>query len=223
LDELLTPQKIAEGITYFVVLLFSLSFHESAHAWMASRMGDDTARNLGRVSLNPIVHIDLVGTVIIPLVQFFSAGSIPLLGWAKPTPVQDRNFRPGELAKGRILVASAGPASNLILALIFTAAMFTAKRLGATPEENEMLFRLLLTGVAMNVGLAVFNLLPVPPLDGSHVASWGLPRSLGDAYDRFMGQYGQYLLLILFVTGVLSWVTTPFIVFLRNLLFAIAL
>jgi Zn-dependent protease len=222
LDEI-TPQKIAEGLTFFVVLLFSLSFHESAHAWMASRMGDNTARDLGRVSLNPLVHIDLLGTVIIPLIQIFGPTGIPLMGWAKPTPVQARNFRPGELAKGQILVAGAGPVSNLILALLFTAALFVAVRVGLTLEAHEPVLRLISTGVLINIALAVFNMLPLPPLDGSHVASWGLPRNLGQAYDRVMGTYGQYLLLILFVTGVLSWVTTPLIVFLRNVLFAIAL
>jgi Zn-dependent protease len=223
LDELLTPQKIAEGLTYFVVLLFSLSFHESAHAWMASRMGDNTARDLGRVSLNPLVHIDLLGTVIIPLIQIFGPGGIPLMGWAKPTPVQARNFRSGELAKGQILVAGAGPVSNMILAVVFTAALFVAARLGLSESAGRPVLNLLATGVVMNLALAIFNLLPLPPLDGSHVASWGLPRSLGQAYDRIMGTYGQYLLLILFVTGVLSWVTTPLIVFLRNVLFALAL
>ena len=222
MDEL-TPQKIAEGITFFIVLLFSLSFHESAHAWMASRMGDNTARDLGRVSLNPLVHIDLLGTVIIPLIQIFGPGGIPLMGWAKPTPVQARIFRPGELAKGQILVAGAGPVSNLILAFFFTIALFVAVRVGVTPEAAQPVLRLISTGVLINVALAVFNMLPLPPLDGSHVASWGLPRSLGQAYDRIMGAYGQYLLLILFITGVLSWLTTPLIVFLRNFLFAVAL
>ena len=216
-----TPDRIAHGITYFVVLLFSLSFHESAHAWMASRMGDNTARDLGRVSLNPVVHIDLLGTVLIPLIQIFGPGGIPLMGWAKPTPVQSRNFRAGELAKAQILVAGAGPVSNLILAIVFTAALFVAVRLGLSQDSEEPVLKLLSTGVLINLALAVFNLLPLPPLDGSHVASWGLPRPLAEAYDRVMGAYGQYILLILFVTGVLSWITTPLIVFLQTILYSI--
>jgi Zn-dependent protease len=218
----LTPE-IAQGIMSFVVLLFSLSFHESAHAWMASRMGDNTARDLGRVSLNPMVHIDLFGTVLIPLIQIFGPTGIPLLGWAKPTPVQARNFRPGQLAKGQILVASAGPVSNLILAVVFTAVLFVAVRLGLSREAGEPVLLLIATGVMINVSLAVFNMLPLPPLDGSHVASWGLPRPLAEAYDRVMGSYGQYLLLILFATGALSWITSPLILFLRGLLFRVAL
>jgi Zn-dependent protease len=217
----LTPDRIAHGIMYFVVLLFSLSFHESAHAWMASRMGDNTARELGRVSLNPLVHIDLLGTVLIPLIQIFGPGGIPLMGWAKPTPVQSRNFRAGELAKAQILVAGAGPVSNLILAVVFTAALFVAVRLGLSQDSEEPVLKLLSTGVVINLALAVFNLLPLPPLDGSHVASWGLPRPMAEAYDRVMGAYGQYILLILFVTGVLSWITTPLIVFLQTILYSI--
>jgi Zn-dependent protease len=190
---------------------------------MASRMGDNTARDLGRVSLNPVVHIDLLGTVIIPLVQIFGPQGIPLMGWAKPTPVNAHNFRPGELARGQVLVAGAGPVSNIILAVVFTAALFVAARLGLSESAQKPLLNLVATGVVMNVALAIFNLLPLPPLDGSHVASWGLPRKMAEAYDRVMGSYGQYLLLILFVTGVLSWLITPIIVFVRNILFAIAL
>jgi Zn-dependent protease len=216
----LTPDRIAQGITYFVVLLFSLSFHESAHAWMASRMGDNTARDLGRVSLNPVVHIDLLGTVLIPLIQIFGPSGIPLMGWAKPTPVQPGNFRQGQLARGQILVAGAGPVSNLILAVVFTAALFVVVRLGGlSMEAAEPVLRLIETGVLINVALAVFNMLPLPPLDGSHVASWGLPRPLAESYDRVMGSYGQFLLLILFVTGVLSWITTPMILLLHRFLF----
>jgi Zn-dependent protease len=143
------------------------------------------------------------------------------MGWAKPTPVQSRNFRAGELAKAQILVAGAGPVSNLILAIVFTAALFVAVRLGLSQDSEEPVLKLLSTGVLINLALAVFNLLPLPPLDGSHVASWGLPRPLAEAYDRVMGAYGQYILLILFVTGVLSWITTPLIVFLQTILYSI--
>ena len=218
----LTPDRIAQGITYFVVLLFSLSFHESAHAWMASRMGDNTARDLGRVSLNPLVHIDLLGTVLIPLIQIFGPVGIPLMGWAKPTPVQPGNFRSGQLARGQILVAGAGPASNLVLAVLFTVALVVAMRLGLRVETDEPVLKLIETGVLINVALAVFNMLPLPPLDGSHVASWGLPRRLAETYDRVMGSYGQFILLILFVSGVLSWITTPLILLLHRLLYSIA-
>jgi Zn-dependent protease len=219
----LTPDRIAQGLTYFVVLLFSLSFHESAHAWMASRLGDDTARDLGRVSLNPLAHIDLMGTVIIPLIQIFGPAGIPLLGWAKPTPYDPRNFRAGELRRGHMLVAVAGPVSNLILAFAFTAALFVAARVLGRGDGTDPILTLLATGVLINVALGIFNLVPLPPLDGSKVATFGLPAALGDAYDRVVRPYGSWILLLLFVTGALSTVVSPVIVFLKDVLFRIAL
>lgn len=219
----LTPDRIALGLTYYVVLLFSLSFHESAHAWTASRMGDDTARDLGRVSLNPAVHFDFLGTFLIPMLQIFGPAGIPLMGWAKPTPVVARNFRPGMLARGQVLVAGAGPASNLVLALVFTAALFVAVRVGVTGAASQFVLALIQTGVLVNVVLAVFNMVPLPPLDGSWVASWGLPRSLAEPYDRIMQPYGHWILLALFVTGVLSWFVSPVIFAIRRFLYWIAL
>jgi Zn-dependent protease len=202
-----SSQFIAMALTSYVVLLFSLSFHESAHAWMASRMGDDTARSQGRVSLNPIVHIDPVGTVLMPLLQFMNTG-IPLLAWAKPTPVGAHNFK--HLSRGHILVAGAGPASNLILAVVFTGALVVAIIAGA-PHEGPLVF-LLRSGVVMNIGLAIFNMVPLPPLDGSWVASWGLPRHIAERYDRLMEPYGSWILLLLMFSGLLSKIISPLIV-----------
>ena len=213
----LTPEILALGITYYVVLLFSLSVHESAHAWMALQMGDDTAARQGRITLNPLAHIDLVGTVVIPLVQILWGG-VPLLAWAKPTPVAGHNLR--RLARGHVLVAGAGPLSNLLLALVFTLALFVSVR---TPASGvDPLIRLLETGVYMNVLLAIFNLVPLPPLDGSWVASWGLPRSLGERYDRVVEPYGQWILLALFATGLLGRAVSPFIRSLSGFLFQLA-
>jgi len=215
--ESLTPEVLAQGITYYVVLLFSLSVHESAHAWMALRMGDDTAARQGRISLNPLVHIDPIGTVLIPLVQVLWGG-VPLLAWAKPTPVAGQNLR--RLARGHVLVAGAGPVSNLLLALVFTAALFVGLRTGA--RDVQPLMALLSVGVQMNVLLAIFNLVPLPPLDGSWVASWGLPRPLGEQYDRVVEPYGQWILLALFATGALGFVLSPFVRALSSFLFQIA-
>jgi Zn-dependent protease len=214
----LTPDRIAWGLTYYVVLLFSLSVHESAHGWMALRMGDDTAARQGRVTLNPLSHIDPIGTVLIPLLQIFWGG-VPLLGWAKPTPVGAQNFR--RLARGHVLVAAAGPASNVLLALLFTAALFLGLRSGA--RESEGIMAILNTGVQMNVVLALFNLVPLPPLDGSWVASWGLPRHVAARYDRVVEPYGQWILLILFATGVLGWLLSPFVLALSTFLYRLAL
>ncbi len=214
----LRPDQIAWALTYYVVLLFSLSVHESAHGWMALRMGDDTAARQGRITLNPLSHIDFFGTVLIPVLQVLTQG-IPLLGWAKPTPVGAHNFR--RLARGHVLVAAAGPVSNLILAALFTAGLFVGLRSGA--RASEPLMALLTTGIQMNVVLALFNLVPLPPLDGSWVASWSLPRSISAPYDRLVEPYGQWILLILFATGVLGWALAPFTRALYTFLFRLAL
>ena len=204
----LTPERIAMGLTAYVVLLFSLSVHESAHAWMAHKMGDDTALSLGRVSLNPIVHIDPIGTLLFPLVQIFTG--IPTLGWAKPTPYNPANFRRDvSLRQGHMLVAGAGPVSNLVLALVFTAVFFVIVRAGVPLTERHPLVMIVVAGIQMNVILAIFNLVPIPPLDGSKVASYGLPGSFGERYDRVMEPYGYMILLLLMVTGILSYVISP--------------
>jgi Zn-dependent protease len=215
----ITPDRIAWGITSYVVLLFSLSFHEAAHAWMAHRLGDDTAEREGRVSLNPIVHIDPIGTVLMPLVQFFASG-IPVLAWAKPTPYVAANFRrETPMRQGHVLVAGVGPLSNLLLAAIFTLVFFAVAQLGFLDATT---FKILAVGVQLNVALAVFNLLPLPPLDGSKVVSFGLPPAIAEPYDRVVGPYGQWILLALVVSGVLGVVLSPILSGVVFLLQAIA-
>ena len=204
----LPPERIAQWITWYVVLLFSLSVHESAHAWTALRMGDKTAAALGRITLNPLTHMDPIGTILMPVLQLFSMG-LPLLAWAKPTPVQARNFRAGQLRRGQILVAGAGPLSNFALALVFTAVLFVLVRAGVPLREGDPVYNILRAGVVMNVFLGVFNLVPLPPLDGSWIASWGLPSGLREGYDRLMEPYGQWILLLLFATGLLGRLTSP--------------
>jgi Zn-dependent protease len=201
----LTPQILALGITQFVVLLFSLSFHESAHAWTALRQGDPTAQSLGRISLNPLVHIDLIGTVVMPLVMIFTG--VPLLGWAKPTPVNPRFFR--SLRFGQIVVSAAGPISNMLLALVFTAGLFVAVRVLPHPLQEQPLAQLLSLGIQLNVSLAIFNLLPVPPLDGSHLVEWALPNGLGHRYIAAIAPYAGLVLLALVMTGGLSKLLGP--------------
>ncbi len=203
-----TPERVAWGITSYVVLLFSLSFHEAAHAWMARRLGDDTAEREGRVSLNPLVHIDPIGTVLMPLVQFFANG-LPVLAWAKPTPYSPANFgRHTSLRRGHVLVAGAGPLSNLLLALIFTGLLLVANGTGLL-DTSQTTFMILALGVQLNVALAIFNLVPLPPLDGSKVISFGLPPDMGQAYDRVAQPYGQWILLGLFLSGALGFVLSP--------------
>jgi Zn-dependent protease len=176
-------------------------------------MGDDTAAREGRITLNPLPHIDPIGTVLFPMLQIFGAG-IPLIAWAKPTPVAGHNLK--RLARGHILVAAAGPVSNLILAVVFTAALFVALRAGLL--GNPAVRAVIGNGIAINVALAVFNLVPIPPLDGSWIASWGLPRHLGNRYDSVMEPYGFIILMVLFVTGALGWVIWPVTNFIQDFL-----
>jgi Zn-dependent protease len=189
----------------YVVLLFSLSVHESAHAWTALRQGDPTARALGRISLNPLVHVDPLGTVVMPLLMIFTG--VPLLGWAKPTPVDPHRFR--SLRQGQIVVSGAGPVSNLLLALLCTALLFVAVRLLPGPLGEQPVVVLLSIGVQLNVLLAVFNLVPLPPLDGSHVLEWALPNGMGHRYMAMIAPYGGLILLALVMSGLLFKVLSP--------------
>jgi Zn-dependent protease len=201
----MTPEALALGLTQYVVLLFSLSVHESAHAWTALKQGDSTAQSLGRISLNPIVHVDMIGTVVMPLVMIFTG--VPLLGWAKPTPVDPRNFR--SLRHGQIIVSGAGPLSNLLLAFLFTAGLFVAVRTLTAPLSQQPLAQLLSMGIQLNVLLAIFNLVPLPPLDGSHVVEWALPNGIGHRYMAAIGPYGGFILLALVMSGALFQVLSP--------------
>jgi len=189
----------------YVVLLFSLSVHESAHAWTALKQGDPTAQSLGRISLNPLAHIDIIGTVVMPLLMIFTG--VPLLGWAKPTPVDPRHFK--DLRRGQIVVSGAGPLSNLLLALVATAGLFVAVRLLSGPLRDQPLVVLLSMVVQLNVLLAVFNLVPLPPLDGSHILEWTLPSGIGHRYVRAIAPYGGFVLLALVMSGALWTVLSP--------------
>src|ERR1700720_4500541 len=190
-----------------IVFLFAISVHESAHAWMANRRGDPTARMLGRVTLNPIKHIDPFGTVLLPLIAMLS--HFPVIGWAKPTPVDTRNFKNPVLDD--ILTAVAGPVSNFIVATFAT--ILLAGIAVAAPDgrrivqgaingvlvSNSVLMPaslLLYDVLEINVLLAVFNLIPVPPLDGSHVLRHFLSENVRRVYDR-IGIFGLMALVFL--------------------------
>ena len=196
-----------------VVLLLAISAHEAAHAWMSDRFGDDTARLLGRVTLNPVAHTDLVGTLLIPIVGFIvaaSGGNFFLIGWGKPTPVNPLRWRQKDLAN--VMVSIAGILANLILAIIgFTIIKILVMKglwwsMGQGFGEAIKLFLYFL--LTMNISLAVFNLLPFPPLDGSKVLETFLPESMQPML-AFLEQYGYLILMLLMYLGVFSLIITP--------------
>jgi Zn-dependent protease len=185
------------------VLVASLSFHEAAHAWAANKLGDPTARMLGRMSLNPAVHVDVIGTLLFPLVAI-STG-LPLIGWAKPVPVDFRYLR--HPRRDFALVAAAGPASNVLLAVAGAAALAAIGGLEAV-GGGSLVARVLGQWVLLNVLLAVFNMVPIPPLDGGNVLMGLLPASGAALVDRIR-PFGFLLLYALMLTGVLSALLRP--------------
>ena len=190
------------------MLLVSLSVHEAAHAWSADRLGDSTARVLGRVSVNPLVHIDLVGTVVFPLLAMVSG--LPLIGWAKPVPVNVRNLG-GEWRQKYMMIAAAGPASNLVIAAA-AALVFNVMPSGGFDGEaiasGSLVTVTLLRLVTLNVLLAVFNMIPVPPLDGGNVLSGLLTGPAAEALDRIR-PYGFIILYGLLLSGLLWTLVDP--------------
>jgi len=187
------------------VLLLSVVVHEVAHGMVAEWWGDPTARMLGRITLNPIPHIDLFGSILVPGMLMLMPGSI-IFGWAKPVPVTPDNFRDRKL--GDIAVSLAGPASNVLLACVFALALWVF--VATTGTLPAVLRDVLVGGIFLNFILAVFNLLPIPPLDGSHVVANLLPPPAAHAY-RGMGQYGllAVILLLFLVPGALGTVFYP--------------
>jgi Zn-dependent protease len=189
----------AQVFISFIVLLFSLTVHEMAHAWTADRLGDPTARLLGRVSLNPIVHADPIGTVLFPLLAMVSGA--PLIGWAKPVPVS--SGRLGNPRRDFILVAAAGPASNLLMA--FAAALLLSvlpisPKISGETNVSAPVATILSQGLRLNVLLAVFNMIPIPPLDGGNVLAGLLPPRLAVSFNR-LRPYGFLLLYALVFSG----------------------
>lgn len=205
-----SPWVVLSVVLQFAIVLLSLSVHESAHAWAADRLGDSTGRMLGRITLNPWPHIDMVGTILLPVV--LAVAGLPVFGWAKPVPVITRNF--ARVKRDMALVGIAGPTSNLLLAVVGTAIL-----LGVQGFLGPAAFREALTDpgsaawwifqfCTINIFLAVFNMFPLPPLDGSWVLSALLPRVFHPLEER-MRSWGPFLLLFLMFTRVLQWVLIP--------------
>src|SRR5262245_18323107 len=222
----MTSGLVAHLVIYMVVLLLAISAHECGHAWMSNRFGDDTARLLGRVTLNPVAHIDPIGTLLIPIVGFIlgSMGGpiarIPLIGWGKPTPVNPLRWRNKDLAN--VMVSAAGIMANLIIAIgaftIFKVLLMTSG-FDRIPESLQVSVIIMLQYLlTMNVSLAVFNLLPFPPLDGSKILVTFLPASMQPILQVFE-QYGFIILMFLMYLGVFSAIISPIINFVYFLLF----
>ncbi|GMR12037.1 MAG: site-2 protease family protein [Gemmatimonadota bacterium] len=175
------------------VLLFSVVVHEVAHAWVALREGDDTAQNLGRITLNPVSHLDVVGSVVVPLLLYYTTGVV--FGWAKPVPIDPRKFRTPRASD--IKVSLAGIASNILLAVGFTVLYVALGKLQVVLDGSVVVgvvLRMCFFGVFINLLLALFNLLPIPPLDGSHVMFHMLPEGMRLRY-RKLGGYGILVLV----------------------------
>jgi Zn-dependent protease len=203
----LQQYDFAEIFIGFGVLLFSLTVHEMAHAWTADRLGDPTARLAGRVSLNPIVHADLIGTVLLPLVSMFSGAT--LIGWAKPVPVNARYLR--DPRRDYIVVAAAGPASNLVLAL-FSALLLAIVPISpyttGEPNVSVPIATVLRHLVSLNVLLAIFNMIPIPPLDGGNVLAGLLPSNFATLFNKIR-PYGFVLLYVLVLSGGFEAIVLP--------------
>jgi len=212
--------KIIQVCIFMPGFLLSLSCHEAAHAYVAYRFGDPTAKNLGRASLNPIPHIDILGTLIFPIVGMFIGF---LFGWGKPVPVDYRNLK--NVKRDAMWIAAAGPISNMIfafiLAVIFRAFIYIV---GDMSVSETMMTALSFVAIALrqylylNLALCIFNLIPIYPLDGGKILYGILPINIADKVDCFTMKYGMIILLVLIFTKAIHWILWPPIEFLGKLL-----
>ncbi len=189
-------------LIYIIPLLFAITLHEAAHGWVASKLGDHTARMMGRVTLDPTKHIDPIGTIAIPLVLLLSSSGF-IFGWAKPVPINFNALRSGK--NGMIWVALAGPGANMFMAICWLFVMIVAIKMNIA-----VLIEMGRVGILVNCVLAVFNLLPIPPLDGSRVISALLPNRLAYQYNQ-LEQYGLYILLGLMFLGGFNYLVRPWV------------
>jgi Zn-dependent protease len=196
---------IQKALIWVMPVLFAVTVHEVAHGWVASKFGDNTAKRLGRLTLNPIKHIDMMGTIIIPLLCL-SLGNF-IFGWAKPVPINPSNFK--NIKRDSAIVAAAGPASNLLMAFIWGGvAKLGFMLLPQVGPNAQFLVYTGSAGVAINCVLMILNLVPIPPLDGSRVVASLLPPRLERSYEA-IEPYGFLILILLIFSGILSTVLGP--------------
>ena len=202
MDEFTLIQKVILGI---VPVVFAITVHEVAHGWVASKLGDQTARLLGRLTLNPLKHVDPVGTVILPLLLLVFGGF--MFGWAKPVPVDWRNLR--HPRRDMALVAAAGPGANLVMLLLWAlVGRFLIMQQAAWGDAVSPWFYMVGVGITINIALIVLNLLPLPPLDGSRIVAAMLPPQQAARYNR-LERWGILILLLLLATGFLNQIMLP--------------
>jgi Zn-dependent protease len=204
----------ANAIQMVIALILSVAVHEFGHAWAANRLGDTLPRLQGRLTLNPIRHIDPVGTIIIPLLMYGPfGGAVPMLGWGKPVQTNPMAYtRRLPQVTGSMLVAIAGPAMNLILALVISLVFVVCVRVGVIPLESvgsqDSLAGLIQQVIVLNISLLFLNLIPIPPLDGGSVLAWVLPRSMQSVVD-FLFKWGFIILVALLITNFLRYLMIP--------------
>jgi Zn-dependent protease len=197
-------EDLPRSLALFAILLVSLSIHEAAHAWAADKLGDPTARLLGRLTFNPIAHIDPIGTLLLPGIAILT--NLPIIGWAKPVPVNLNQLQ--HPRRDFMYIAAAGPASNLLQALLLAGAAWLMFP-GGVNLESGFAGMLLAQGIFLNVLLALFNLIPVPPLDGGNVIGGLLPERVADAYDRLVRPWGFLVLYAILLSGLFAAVIVP--------------
>ena len=198
----MSPDRVLEIVIQIAVLLFAVSFHESAHGWMALRCGDTTAHDLGRITMNPLRHLDPVGSLLFPAMLAFAG--LPVFGWAKPVPVSLRGVP--NPRRANLLISAVGPLSNLLLAFV---SLIVLKGLAMAGQgRGSALIEIAIAALVVNVSLGVFNLLPIPPLDGFGVVESLAPPSAIPSVI-WLRRYGFLILFVAMFTGVLRMIMTP--------------
>ena len=198
---------ISTLFVFVIPVIFAVTVHEVAHGWVASRFGDQTAKSMGRLTLNPVKHIDPVGTILVPAIMYFTSGFI--FGWAKPVPVNWRNL--GHPRRDMAIVAIAGPVANLLMLLFWAMSAKVIVSLGNDSNYlTQLLFIMCSIGITINIVLMILNLFPILPLDGGRILTAILPRNLAITFSR-LEPYGLIILVVLLLSGILWKILLPLI------------